>query len=72
MASIGNTWEAFKAYIRGCYQSSISRARKDAAITIAEDGATAQALESQYVLSRNPIKYLDMQSGSDASQDDKS
>lgn len=54
-------WDAFKAYIRGCYQSSISQACHNAKITIEEAEARAQGLESQYVLTQNPITYLDMQ-----------
>lgn len=50
----------FKAYIRG-YQSSVSRARKNAAIPLEEAETKAQQLESQYVLSSNPITCQDMQ-----------
>lgn len=56
-----NTWDAFKAFIRGCYQFSISQARKNAAITIEEAETRAQTLEFQFVLTRNPVMYLDMQ-----------
>lgn len=56
-----NVWDAFKEYIRGCYQSSSSRARRDAANTLKEAETKAQALESQYVLISNPITYQDMQ-----------
>lgn len=51
----------------GCLQGvlsgllSILRARRNAAITIEEAENRASALESQYVLSNNPITCLDMQ-----------
>lgn len=54
-------WDAFKAYIRGCYQTSISRTRYNTKISIEEAEAKAQGLESQYVLPHNPITLLDMQ-----------
>lgn len=52
-AAFNSTWDTFKAYIRGSYQSSISRARQHASVALAE--AKAQTLESRYVLSQNPL-----------------
>lgn len=54
-------WDAFKAYIWGCYQTSISLARHNARVFIEDTEARAQALEFQYVQTQNPIALLDMQ-----------
>lgn len=60
-AAVHSTWDAFKAYIRGSYQTSVSKSRHDASVTLAEAEAVAQSLESRYVLSQSPVTYLDMQ-----------
>lgn len=58
--SPGNDWDAFKAYIRGCYMSSIATERKNNQITLEEAEAKAQTLESDFALTANPITGQDM------------
>lgn len=42
-------------------RSSISKVRQNAYVTLAEVETAAQNLESQYVISQNPVTSLDMQ-----------
>lgn len=60
-ASPEGVWDTFRAYVRGCHQSSISRVQQDAAVTIEEAESRARSLESQYVLTKNLITCLTMQ-----------
>lgn len=51
----GMVWDTFKAYVRGCYLSSIVRERRNDGITLEEAEAKARDLESRFTLTSNPI-----------------
>lgn len=53
-------WDTFKAYIRGCYLSSITRERNNDKITLEEAEARAQELESRFAMTSNPVTAQDM------------
>lgn len=56
----GMVWDTFKAYIRGCYMSSIARERRNNKMLLEEAETKARDLETRYTLTANPIIAQDM------------
>lgn len=59
-STAGTVWDTFKAYIRGCYLSSIARECRNDRFLLEEAEAKARDLESWFILTSNPTTAQDM------------